>query len=209
MTSEKAFHEAMRDCMIKYLHGIHFTATGENKTIGLMIVNPDEQDVTHHFHHDEYTIFGSMPVTPCVMTASIDISKAHHLNSTIQRNIFRIMEMMIEKVSNLGLGEIKTDVNKLYKTKENLISGSLDEMLSEHKEKKYYEIEIKKPKINEKKVKKSTPIVKQSSAVGPLFKNNPTSIRNDQPSHIDLLKKPKYRGWNNTSSMRSVISGTV
>ena len=197
MTSEKAFHEAMRDCMIKYLHGIHFAATGENKTIGLMIVNPDEQDVTHHFHHDEYTIFGSMPVTPCVMTASIDISKAHHLGSTIQRNIFRIMEMMVEKVSNVGLGEMKTDVHELYKTKENFISQSQDEVLSENKEIKYHEIELKKPKTNEKKVKKSTPIVKQSLAVGPLFKNNPTSIKNEQPSHIDLLKKLKHRGRNN------------
>ena len=39
MVSTKAFHEAMPECVMKYLHGIHVGETGQNRSIGLMIVN--------------------------------------------------------------------------------------------------------------------------------------------------------------------------
>ena len=116
MVSTKAFHEAMPECVMKYLHGIHVGETGQNRSIGLMIVNPDEADVTRHFHHREYSIYGKHPVTPAIMTASIDVAKAHKLDSTIQHDIFRLIELMIDKVSDDGLGEVKVkvDVADLY-----------------------------------------------------------------------------------------------
>ncbi|MGI9638033.1 hypothetical protein ACR2E5_01565 [Acinetobacter baumannii] len=88
MVSQKAFHEAMPECVMKYLHGIHLNSNGQNNSLALMIVNPDEEDITRHFHHDEYSIFGNKVVTPAIMTASIDVSKAHKLDSTIQRRYF-------------------------------------------------------------------------------------------------------------------------
>ena len=114
MTSQKAFYEAMPECVMKYLHGIHMAATGQNSSIGLMIVNPDEEDITRHFHHDEYSIFGCKPVTPAIMTASIDVAKAHKLDSTIQRNIFRCIELMALKITPNGLGKVIVNPIDLY-----------------------------------------------------------------------------------------------
>lgn len=113
MITPKAFHEAMPECVMKYLHGIHLGATGQNASIGLMIVNPDEEDITRHYHHDEYSIFGSKVVTPAIMTASIDVARAHKLGSTIQRDLFRLMELMAEKIST-GLGEAIYDAENFY-----------------------------------------------------------------------------------------------
>lgn len=119
MTSKKAFYEEMPQCVMKYLHGIQIGQTGENTSIGLMIVNPDEEDITRHFHHDEYSIFGPRTITPAIMTASIDVAKAHKFESTIQRNIFRLLEMMASKITLTGLGEIQINPNDLY-NKDNL-----------------------------------------------------------------------------------------
>lgn len=120
MTSQKAFYEAMPECVMKYLHGIHIATTGQNTSIGLMIVNPDEEDITRHFHHDEYSIFSTRPVIPAIMTASIDVAKAHKLDSTIQRNIFRLLELMVLQISMKGLGEIKIDPVDLYEVEDSL-----------------------------------------------------------------------------------------
>lgn len=114
MTTHKAFHFAMPECTMKYLHGIHVGATGKNNSIGLMIVNPDEDDLTIHYHRNEYSIFGNHPVTPAMMTAAIDVANSHNLGSTIQKNIFRLMELMALTISEKGLGEIKTSPIDLY-----------------------------------------------------------------------------------------------
>ncbi|MFH3574956.1 hypothetical protein WAI05_21680, partial [Acinetobacter baumannii] len=58
-------------------------------------------------------------VTPAIMTASIDVSKAHKLDSTIQRNIFRILELMALKITKQGLGVIKNDPINLYNLENN------------------------------------------------------------------------------------------
>jgi hypothetical protein len=120
MASQKAFYDAMPECVMKYLHGIHIASTGQNASIGLMIVNPDEEDITRPFHHDEYSIFGPKPVIPAIMTASIDVAKAHKLNSTIQRNIFRVLELMALQITTNGLGEIQNNPFDLYEAQKNL-----------------------------------------------------------------------------------------
>lgn len=114
MQSQKAFHEAMPECVMKYIHGIHHAKTGKNTSIGLMIVNPDEADITRHYHHDEYTIFGETPVLPAIMTASIDVSKAHKFNSTIQKNIFRFLELMILHLNPNGFDKVNHDAREFY-----------------------------------------------------------------------------------------------
>jgi hypothetical protein len=175
MQSTKAFHEAMPECVMKYLHGIHVGASGQNRSIGLMIVNPDEADVTRHFHHQEYSIHGKHPVTPAIMTASIDVAKAHKLDSTIQHDIFRLIELMVEKVSDNGLGEIKVPVADLYDNFESKVEAEVftevevpPEETKEVEEPKHIRIEAKlnqdkpvelepEPKVEEKPQAKPIP----------------------------------------------------
>lgn len=182
MVSQKAFHEAMPECVMKYLHGIHLNSNGQNNSLALMIVNPDEEDITRHFHHDEYSIFGNKVVTPAIMTASIDVSKAHKLDSTIQRNIFRILELMALKITKQGLGVIKNDPINLYNLENN--PSQLDfefNSLGDDKNLRLDQDEIKvinyvnKPKngakISSAKAKR-TPIKSKTSLdlpMGPLF----------------------------------------
>jgi len=114
MTTHKAFHVAMPTCAMKYLHGIHVKNNGQNNSIGLIIVNPDEDDLTIHYHHNEYSIFGNYPVTPAIMTAAIDVARAHNLGSTIQKNLFRFMELMTLKINENGLDEPKINLDTIY-----------------------------------------------------------------------------------------------
>lgn len=173
MTSQKAFYEAMPECVMKYLHGIHIASTGQNPSIGLMIVNPDEEDITRHFHHDEYSIFGSKPVIPAIMTASIDVAKAHKINSTIQRNIFRLLELMALQITKNGLGEIKTNPVDLYEAE-----GSLDQL------------ELKPTKVEEVKIKSldhQEPDVSKNS----LINQDDNEIKENNRTRVGVAKSRK------------------
>jgi len=164
MTSQKAFYEAMPECVMKYLHGIHIASTGQNTSIGLMIVNPDEEDITRHFHHDEYSIFGSKPVIPTIMTASIDVAKSHQLNSTIQRNIFRVLDLMSLKITTNGLGEIKNNMIDLYKINDNLTQ--LDLKFIKDEENEVQQLDHDKVKIVQKSfIKEEFKVIKDKSRV--------------------------------------------
>lgn len=125
MTTHKAFHTAMPECVMKYLHGIQIGKNGQNNSIGLIIVNPDEDDLTIHYHHHEYSIFGQYPVTPAIMTAAIDVARAHNQGSTIQKNIYRLMELMVVKIKGKSFGELQNNSDNIYTTnivQEELIS---------------------------------------------------------------------------------------
>lgn len=171
MVSQKAFHEAMPDCVMKYLHGIHLSESGKNASIGLMIVNPDEEDITRHYHHDEYSIFGPKVVTPAIMTASIDVAKAHKFGSTIQRDLFRFMELMAEKVSKNGLGEAVVEATNLYQVDaateanpqiEEIVEVAVQAKEIEPEKKIKIHVSLKKPEIEELKPVEQS---KQSVAV--------------------------------------------
>ena len=113
MNSDKAFREAMPECVMKYIHGIHIE-NGTNTSIGLMIVNPDEKNFIRHFHHDRYSIFGDTPVLPAIMTTSIDVALGHKYQSPLQKSIFRLIELMINKVAPFVTEDEKDDVEKIY-----------------------------------------------------------------------------------------------
>jgi len=190
MTSQKAFYEAMPECVMKYLHGIHIAATGQNTSIGLMIVNPDEEDITRHFHHDEYSIFSSKPVTPAIMTASIDVAKAHKLDSTIQRNIFRLLELMALQITHNGLGETKINPVDLYKVEDNLSQLELKLI-------KFQEIEVGSLDHGEVEVDKNSNInhedkqVKEKSRVK-ISATKPKKVPIRSKGNIDLPIGPLF-----------------
>lgn len=179
MTSQKAFYEAMPECVMKYLHGIHIAATGQNASIGLMIVNPDEEDITRHFHHDEYSIFGSKPVTPAIMTASIDVAKAHKLDSTIQRNIFRLLELMALQITKNGLGEIKNNLVDLYKVEDNLSQLELKLI-------KVEESEVRSLDHGEVKMTKNSPINHDAKQIK---EKNRVKVNATKPKKVPIRSK--------------------
>ncbi|HAV5391115.1 TPA: hypothetical protein JI093_06305 [Acinetobacter baumannii] len=118
MNSDKAFREAMPECVMKYIHGIH-KKNGINTSIGLMIVNPDEKNFIRHFHHDRYSIFGDSPVFPAIMTTSIDVASGHKYQSPLQQSIFKLIELMIDKVDPLVNEDEKDDAEKIYLDRQN------------------------------------------------------------------------------------------
>ena len=99
--SKRAFLNYLPDLTMKYLHGIHQQGSGKNLSAALMIVNPDENPNTQHFHHDDYTIYGKYPITPALMVTSIDVSKAHYPGSNIRNNVSRVIRLMIDKLESL------------------------------------------------------------------------------------------------------------
>ena len=91
----RAFVNYLPILTMKYLHGIHQQGSGRNLSVALMIVNPDEDANTQHFHHDDYNIYGKHPVIPALMVTSIDVSKAHHQDSNIRHDIAKVLDLMI------------------------------------------------------------------------------------------------------------------
>lgn len=113
MQSSKAFNVAMPECVMKYIHGIHKEA-GNTTTVGLMIVNPDEENFIRHFHHDKYSIFGDTPVTPAIMTTSIDVGQGHVFASPLQKSLFRLIELMAKSIDQIGLENARGDIEAIY-----------------------------------------------------------------------------------------------
>lgn len=117
MDSRKAFAEALPECTMKYIHGIHHQ-NGENKTIGLMLLNPDQKDFSRHFHHESYSIYGENPVIPALLTTSLDLKKGDKLNGEVQRNIFKFIELMLDRIEPNGLGAVNVALEHIYNQEE-------------------------------------------------------------------------------------------
>jgi len=96
--SKKAFSNYIPDLSLKYLNGIHEKNTGRNLSCGLMIVNPDENAFTRHYHSHEYSIYGKYPVTPAILVSSIEVGSAHVLNSNIRMDLTEAMNLMRNKI---------------------------------------------------------------------------------------------------------------
>jgi hypothetical protein len=90
----------LSELTMKYLHGIHENKTGINLSEALMVVNPCEKgEITKHFHHKDYSIYGDYPVTPALMVTSIDVSKAHEKSSNLRQDLSKVIELIIEHQS--------------------------------------------------------------------------------------------------------------
>lgn len=93
-TSRKAFTHYLPELTMKYLHGIHEKNTGKSLSSGLMIVNPSESCETRHFHHSQYSIYGSSPVSPALLVSSVAPGMAEENNSDFRSNLSQFLILM-------------------------------------------------------------------------------------------------------------------
>ena len=89
----RAFLNYLPELTMKYVHGIHRQTNGDNSTIALIIVNPNEAATTRHFHHYDYSIYGANPVTPALLVSSIDVAAAHEPDSNFRRDLSKVINI--------------------------------------------------------------------------------------------------------------------
>ena len=89
----RAFLNYLPELTMKYVHGIHRQTNGDNSTIALIIVNPNEAATTRHFHHYDYSIYGTNPVTPALLVSSIDVAAAHEPDSNFRRDLSKVINI--------------------------------------------------------------------------------------------------------------------
>jgi len=94
----RAFTDYLPELTMKYIHGIHRRESDNNPSIALIIVNPDEQASTRHFHHDDYSIYGKYPVKPALLVSSIDVGKSHNKGSNLHSDLLKTIEHGIASV---------------------------------------------------------------------------------------------------------------
>jgi hypothetical protein len=89
----RAFLNYLPELTMKYIHGIHQNGTGKNLCSALIIVNPDENPLTRHFHQIDYSIYGRSPVIPALLVSSIDVSAAHNEVSNFRQDLSKVLEL--------------------------------------------------------------------------------------------------------------------
>lgn len=86
-TKEKAFIHYLPELTMKYIHGLHDRQDGASPIDGLMIVNPSSTCQTKHFHHPDYSIYGSKPVRPALLVSSVAPGAAEGSDSDYGSNL--------------------------------------------------------------------------------------------------------------------------
>ncbi|KES18661.1 hypothetical protein GASC598I20_020290 [Gilliamella apicola SCGC AB-598-I20] len=92
-TNNRVFSHYLPELTLKYLHGIHHIDSGKNHSIGLMLVNPCEEESIRHFHHDDYNIFSNNPIIPVLICSSIVIEEST-VSNHFASSIIRIVDLM-------------------------------------------------------------------------------------------------------------------
>lgn len=95
-TNNKVFSHYLPELTLKYLHGIHHIDSGKNHSMGLMLVNPCEEESIRHFHHDDYNIFSNDPIIPALICSSIVIEEST-VSNQFASSIIRIVDLMRKK----------------------------------------------------------------------------------------------------------------
>lgn len=94
--NNKVFSHYLPELTLKYLHGIHHIDSGKNHSMGLMLVNPCEEESIRHFHHDDYNIFSNDPIIPALICSSIVIEEST-VSNQFASSIIRIVDLMRKK----------------------------------------------------------------------------------------------------------------
>ena len=97
-TDDKVFSHYLPELTLKYLHGIHHIDSRKNHSIGLMLVNPCEEESIRHFHHDDYNIFSNDPIIPALICSSVVIEEST-VSNHFSSSIIRVVDLMREKGS--------------------------------------------------------------------------------------------------------------
>lgn len=99
--SNRAFLSYLPELTMKYMHGIHYQGKGNIPSRALVIVNPSETPLTRHFHHYDYSIYGSSPAHPALLVSSIDVSCSHEPESNLRRDIAQIIKIISQSSDQL------------------------------------------------------------------------------------------------------------
>lgn len=102
-TQNKAFSHYLPSLTMKYIHGLHDHSNGENCTLGLIIVAPNDQADSIHFHHRDFTIHGSKPALPALLVSSVDLHE--NLDKTVK------LTDNIMKLINIGFSDLQKTKN--------------------------------------------------------------------------------------------------
>lgn len=97
-TQSKAFSHYLPSLTMKYIHGLHDRSSGENCTLGLIIVAPSDQADSIHFHHRDFTIHGSKPVLPALLVSSVNPNEKLDKKINLTDNVVRLI--------NIGLADL-------------------------------------------------------------------------------------------------------
>lgn len=70
---QKAFIESLKNCTMKYVHGIHYSNHDGNPVDSLTILHPCDDGSFNSYHSDEYSLFGTKPVKPSLQCVGMKL----------------------------------------------------------------------------------------------------------------------------------------
>lgn len=92
--NNKAFAHYLPDLTMKYVHGLHDRTSGKSTIEGLIIVNPSSNCQTKHFHHVDFSIYGSKRVSPALLVSSVAPGDAEVPGSDYSRNLRQALTVL-------------------------------------------------------------------------------------------------------------------
>jgi hypothetical protein len=101
-SDDKVFSHYIPELSLKYLHGLH-PIGGDSKVImGLMIINPSNDNNVRHFHNNMFDIFSENPVQPSIISKSIKPGDELTENSNFEKLLRRIITLMVVDIERIG-----------------------------------------------------------------------------------------------------------
>lgn len=80
---------------MKYIHGIT-NKNGDNSTLALIVLNPEEKGFTRHYLDEEYSIYGKNTVYPSLFNSILDINKSNELENNYFKDINQVISKFID-----------------------------------------------------------------------------------------------------------------
>lgn len=71
-----AFSQSLKDCTMKYVHGIHYADHGGAAVHSMTILHPCDDGAFTSFHSGEYSLFGSKPASPALQCVGMRLGEA-------------------------------------------------------------------------------------------------------------------------------------
>jgi len=85
-----AFSQSLKDCTMKYVHGIHYADHGGAAVHSMTILHPCDDGVFTSFHSDEYSLFGSKPASPALQCVGMRLGEAIN-EDQLERVIYQLL----------------------------------------------------------------------------------------------------------------------
>ena len=78
------------ELVMKYIHGIN-NKSGENSTLALIVLSPDQKSFTRHYLEHDYTIYGDHTVYPSLFNSILDINNSNDIENNYSKDINQIL----------------------------------------------------------------------------------------------------------------------